>query len=252
MCDRHKVYTSINWNHIESGYGLILVECRCALDSTQPKPTKERLRMEPLTKILSQMNGMQKLGVARCFIVLPLLLLSFTMSGNPVFSFLAPVVLPWCFYMAFGHGRSSHSLRAANGFQQSPAKLVFLGMTTKLWYTAAAIAGIVMVVGVVASYPDDNGAGATGALYFATFSSFFFCGFLTRVGLRMGWSSVTACEPGTDPARVLRLVNPDAVKRQQLIYTLAGLLVLLGALSSLSASYPLWAHGSGKSSSLTP
>lgn len=207
--------------------------------------------MEPLTKIFSQMNGMQKLGAARCFIVMPLLLLSFTLSGT-LLSVLAPVVLPWCLYIAFGHGRSSHNLQAADGFQPSTTKLVFLGMTTKLWYIAAAIAGIFMVVGVVALHPDDNNASATGALYFATFSSFFFCGFLTRIGLRMGWSSVTECEPGTDPVRVLRLVNPDAMKRQQLIYTLAGLLVLFGALSSLATSFPLWVNGSGNASALTP
>ena len=125
-------------------------------------------------------------------------------------------------------------------------------MTAKLWYIAAAAAGIVMIVGVMATYPDDNTDGATTALYFATFSSFFLCGFLTRIGLRMGWSSVAECEPDTDPAQVLRLVNPYAVKRQQLIYTLAGLVVVFGALSSLSATYPQWAHGSGGSSSLTP
>lgn len=208
--------------------------------------------MEPLSKIWSQMSGMQKLGTARCFIVMPLLLLSFTLSGSAVLSFLAPVVLPWCFYIAFNHGRSSHNLQAAHGFRSSATQPVFLGMTAKLWYMAAAAAGVVMIVGVMATYPDDNTDGATTALYFATFCSFFFCGFLTRIGLRMGWSSVTACEPGTDPAQVLRLVNPDAVRRQQLIYTLAGLVVVFGALSSLSASYPLWAHGSGGSSSLTP
>jgi cytochrome b561 len=207
--------------------------------------------MEPLTKIPPRMNGIQKLGVARCFIVIPLLLLSFTLSGT-LLSLLAPVVLPWCLYIAYNHGRSSHQLQAVNGFQQAVANPVYRGMTAKHWYIAAAIAGIVMVVGVMALYPDDISAGATGALYFATFSSFFFCGFLTRVGLRMGWSSVTECEPGTDAAQVVRLVNPDAVKRQQLIYTLAGLIVLFGALSSLATSFPLWANGSASSSALTP
>jgi cytochrome b561 len=207
--------------------------------------------MEPLTKIPPRMNGIQKLGVARCFIVIPLLLLSFTLSGT-LLSLLAPVVLPWCLYIAYNHGRSSHQLQAVNGFQQAVANPVYRGMTAKHWYIAAAIAGIVMVVGVMALYPDDISAGATGALYFATFRSFFFCGFLTRVGLRMGWSSVTECEPGTDAAQVVRLVNPDAVKRQQLIYTLAGLIVLFGALSSLATSFPLWANGSASSSALTP
>lgn len=207
--------------------------------------------MESLTKILSRMTGMQKLGVARCFIVFPLLLLSFTLSGS-LLSLLAPIVLPWCFYIAFGHGRSSHNLQAPGGFQPSTTNPVLFGMTAKRWYIAAVIAGVVMVVGVMALYPEDTSAGATGSLYFATFCSFFFCGFLTRVGLRMGWSSVTECPPGTDPATVLRLVNPDAVRRQQLIYTLAGLLVMFGALASLSVSFPLWAHGSASASSLTP
>lgn len=207
--------------------------------------------MESLFKILSRMTGMQKIGTARCFIVMPLLLLSFMLSSS-LLMLLAPIVLPWCFYIAFGHGRSSHNLQATNGFQQAATKPVFLGMTPKLWYITAAVAGVVMIVGVMAMSPEDISAGAPSALYFATFSSFFCCGFLTRVGLRMGWSSVTECEPGTDPAQVIRLVNPEAVKRQQLIYTLAGLLVLLGALSSLSTSFPLWANGSGNSSALTP
>ena len=68
----------------------------------------------------------------------------------------------------------------------------------------------------------------------------------------MGWSSVTECVPGTDPAQVLRLVNSEAMKRHQLIYTLAGLIVLLGALSSLATSFPIWANGSASSSALTP
>jgi hypothetical protein len=207
--------------------------------------------MEPLSKILSQMNGMQKLGVARGFIVIPLLLLSFILSSS-FWMFLAPVVLPWCLYMAYNHGSNSHSLQAVNGFQRTVTNPVFLGMTTKLWYIVAVIAGIVMIGGVMVLYPDDNSTGATAALYFATFSSFFCCGFLTRVGLRMGWSSVTECEPGTDAAQIVRLVNPEAVKRQQLIYTLAGLVVLIGALSSLSTSFPLWANGSASSSALTP
>jgi hypothetical protein len=207
--------------------------------------------MEPLSKVLSQMSGMQKLGVARCFVVMPLLLLSFTLSGT-LLSLLPPVVLPWCLYIAFGHGRGSHSLQAANGFQASATTPVFLGMTPKLWYIASAVAGIVMLVGVMALHPEDDSASATGALYFATFSSFFGCSFLTRIGLRMGWGSVTECAPGTDPAQVLRLVNPGAVKRQQLIYTLAGLVVVFGALSSLSVSFPLWANGSSNTSALTP
>jgi hypothetical protein len=207
--------------------------------------------MEPLSKILSQLNGMQKLGTARCFIVMPLLLLSFTLSSS-LFMLLAPVVLPWCLYMAYNHGRSSHQLQAVNGFQKAVANPIYLGMTAKLWYIAAAIAGIVMVVGVLVLHPEDSSASAPEALYFAIFSSFFFCGFLTRVGLRMGWSSVTKCEPGTDPAQVLHLVNSEAMKRHQLIYTLAGLLVLFGALSSLATSFPLWANGSASSSAMTP
>lgn len=251
MHDRHKVYTSINWNDIESGCGLTLIESRCALDSTQLKPTKERLRMEPLTKILSRMSGMQKLGVARCFIVMPLLLLSFTL-GSSLFMLLAPVVLPWCLYMAYNHGRNSHQLQAVNGFQQAVANPVYRGMTAKLWYIAAAIAGIVMVVGVLVLHPEDSSASAPEALYFAIFCSFCGCTLLTRVGLCMGWSSVTECEPGTDPTKVVRLVNSEALKRHQLIYTIAGLVVLFGALSSLATSYPLWANGSASSSALTP
>ncbi|MBD8898582.1 hypothetical protein [Rhodanobacter sp. DHG33] len=196
------------------------------------------------------MTGMQKLGTARCFIVMPLLLLSFTLSSS-FWMFLAPVILPWCMYIAYNHGRNSHSLQAVNGFQQAAIKPVFLGMTTKLWYIAGAVAGVVMIVGIMVTYPDDSSAPATTALYFAVFCSFFCCSFLTRAGLRMGWSSVIECDPGTDAAQVVRLVNPDAVKRQQLIYTLAGLVVLLGALSSLSRTYPLWANGSGSSSALT-
>jgi hypothetical protein len=131
--------------------------------------------MEPLSKILSQMNGMQKLGTARCFIVMPLLLLSFTL-GSSLFMLLAPVVLPWCLYMAYNHGRSSHQLQAVNGFQQAVANPVYRGMTAKLWYIAAAIAGIVMVIGVLVLHPEDSSASAPEALYFAIFCSFFFCG----------------------------------------------------------------------------
>ena len=207
--------------------------------------------MEPLSKIWSQMSGMQKLGVARCVIVLPVLLLSFMMSGS-ILMFLAPVVLPWCFYIAFNHGSGSRRLQAAHGFRQAVATPVLLGMTTKHWYIAAAVVGIAMVIGVMVMYPEDNSTGAPAALYFAILSSGLCCGFLVKAGLRMGWSSVTECGPDTDPAQVIRLVNPDAVKRQQLIYTLAGLVVLFGALSSLSATYPLWANGSGNSSALTP
>jgi len=207
--------------------------------------------METLPKIFSQMTGMQKLGTARCFIVIPLLLLSFMLSSS-LWMFLAPVVLPWCLYMAYNHGINSHRLQASNGFQPTVTKPVFLGMTAKLWYIAAAVAGIVMVGVVMALYPDDNSTGATSALYFATFSSFFCCGFLTRIGLRMGWSSVAECEPGMDAAKVMRLVNPEAMRRQQLIYTLVGLVVLIGALSSLSTSFPQWANGNASSSALTP
>jgi len=207
--------------------------------------------MEPLTKILARMSGMQKLGVARCFIAMPLLLLSFTL-GSSLFMLLAPVVLPWCLYIAYNHGRSSHQLQAVNGFQQAVVKPVYGGMTAKYWYIAAAIAGIVMVIGVLVLHPEDSSASAPEALYFAIFCSFLGCTLLTKVGLRMGWSSVTECEPGTDPAQVLRLVNSEAMKRHQLIYTLAGLIVLLGALSSLATSFPIWANGSASSSALTP
>jgi hypothetical protein len=68
----------------------------------------------------------------------------------------------------------------------------------------------------------------------------------------MGWSSVTKCEPGTDPAQVLHLVNSEAMKRHQLIYSLAGLVVLFGALSSLATSFPRGLNGSASSSALTP
>lgn len=208
--------------------------------------------METLTKILSRMSGMQKLGVARCFIVMPLLLLSFTLSSS-LFMLLAPVVLPWCLYMAYNHGRSSHQLQAVNGFQQAAANPAYRGMTAKHWYIAAAIAGIVIVIGVMVLHPEDSSASAPEALYFAIFCSFCGCTLLTRVGLRMGWSSVTECEPGTDPAQVLRLVNSEAMKRHQLIYTIAGLVVLLGALSSLAASYPAWLNGSSSTpQALTP
>jgi hypothetical protein len=207
--------------------------------------------MEPLTKILSRMSGMQKLGVARCFIVMPLLLLSFTL-GSSLLMLLAPVVLPWCLYIAYNHGRSSHQLQAVNGFQQAVAKPLYRGMTAKHWYIAAAIAGIVMVIGVLVLHPEDSSASAPAALNFAIFCSFCACTLLTRVGLCMGWSSVTECEPGTDPAQALRLVNADAVRRHQLIYSIAGLVVLFGALSSLATSYPVWANGSTSSSALTP
>lgn len=208
--------------------------------------------MEPLTKILSRMSGMQKLSVARCFIVMPLLLLSFTL-GSSLLMLLAPVVLPWCLYIAYNHGRSSHQLQAVNGFQQAVAKPLYRGMTAKHWYIAAAIAGIVMVIGVLILHPEDSSASAPAALYFAIFCSFCGCTLLTQVGLRMGWSSVTECEPGTDPTNVLRLVNADAVRRHQLIYTIAGLVVLFGALSSLATSYPAWLNGSPSTSqALTP
>ena len=208
--------------------------------------------MEPLSKILSQMNGMQKLGTARCFIVMPLLLLSFTL-GNSLFMLLAPVVLPWCLYIAYNHGRSSHQLQAVNGFQQVVANPVYRGMTAKLWYIAAAIAGIVMVIGILVLHPEDSSASAPEALYFAIFCSFCGCTLLTRVGLCMGWSSVTECEPGTDPTKVVHLVNADAMKRHQLIYSIAGLVVLFGALSSLATSYPAWLNGSASTSqALTP
>jgi len=208
--------------------------------------------MEPLTKILSRMSGMQKLGVARCFIVMPLLLLSFTL-GSSLLMLLAPVVLPWCLYIAYNHGRSSHQLQAVNGFQQAVAKPLYRGMTAKHWYIASAISGIVMVIGVLVLHPEDSSASAPAALYFATFCSFFGCTLLTRVGLCMGWSSVAECEPGADPAQALRLVNADAVRRHQLIYTIAGLVVLFSALSSLATSYPLWLHGNPSTSqTLTP
>jgi len=208
--------------------------------------------MEPLTKILSRMSGMQKLGVARCFIVMPLLLLSFTL-GSSLFMLLPPAVLPWCLYIAYNQGRGSHQLQAVNGFQQAVAKPVYRGMTAKHWYVAAAIAGIIMVIGVLVLHPEDPSASAPEALYLAIFCSFFGCTLLTRVGLCLGWSSVTECEPGTQPTKVVRLVNADAVKRQQLIYTIAGLVVLFGALSSLATSYPVWLNGSSSTSqALTP
>ena len=208
--------------------------------------------MEPLTKILSRMSGMQNLGVARCFIVMPSLLLSFTL-GSSLLMLLAPVVLPWCLYIAYNHGRSSHQLQAVNGFQQAVAKPLYRGMTAKHWYIVAAITGIVMAIGVLVLHPEDSSASAPAALYFAIFCSFCGCTLLTRVGLCMGWSSVTECEPGTDPAQALRLVNADAVRRHQLIYTIAGLVVLFSALSSLATSYPVWLYGSPSTSqALTP
>lgn len=208
--------------------------------------------MEPLTKILSRMSGMQKLGVARCFVVMPLLLLSFTL-GSSLLMLLAPAVLPWCLYIAYNHGRNSHQLQAVNGFQQAVAKPLYRGMTAKHWYIAAAIAGIVMVIGVLVLHPEDSSARAPEALYFAIFCSFCGCTLLTRVGLCMGWSSVTECEPGTDPKKVVHLVNADAMRRHQLIYSIAGLVVLLGALSSLATSYPVWMSGTSSTSQvLTP
>ncbi len=253
MLDQRTTSPSINWNDIESSYSPTLVECRCALDSKQSNSTqhKERLRMEPLTKILSRMSSMQKLGVARCFIVMPLLLLSFTL-GSSLFMLLAPVVLPWCLYIAYSHGRGSHQLQAVNGFRQEVVKPIYRGMTARHWYIAAAIAGIVMVIGVLVLHPEDSSASAPEALYFAIFCSFFGCTLLTRVGICMGWSSVTECEPGTDPTKLVRLVNADAVRRHQLIYAIAGLVVLFGALSSLATSYPAWLNGSTSSSTLTP
>ena len=72
--------------------------------------------MPSLLKILSQMTGLQKLSVARNLIVLPLLLLSFTLGGG-VFGFTAPIVLPWALYMGVNLGSNSHRLQAAHGFQ---------------------------------------------------------------------------------------------------------------------------------------
>lgn len=208
--------------------------------------------MQSLVKILSQMTGLQKLSVARNLIVLPLLLLSFTLGGG-VFAFTAPVVLPWALYMGFTLGSNSHRLQAANGFQPAFQPPTYLSLSTKVLYILSCIAGIVYISVIGALIPDADNAAAPMALHVAVLGAVFFGVFLTIVGVRMGWSSVEACAPGTDPAQTRRLVNPAGVKRHQWIYLAAGVFVLIGSLSSLSETYPRWAgDGSDASASSTP
>lgn len=203
--------------------------------------------MPSLLNILSQMTGLQRLSVARNLIVLPLLLLSFTLGGG-VFGFTAPIVLPWVLYMGFNLGSNSHRLQAAHGFQLAFPPPKHMGLSIKVLYILSCVVGIGYVGAIVALLPDVDNAAAPQALQVAVIGAVFFGVFLTLVGVRMGWSSVEACAPGTDPAKALRLVNPAGVKRQQWIYLAAGVFVLIGALSSLSQTYPHWAGDGGNAS----
>lgn len=203
--------------------------------------------MQSLLKILSQMTGLQKLGVIRNLVVLPLLLLSFTLSGG-VFAFTAPIVVPWMLYMGFNLGSNSHRLQAINGFHLAPQSPKYLGLPAKAMYVLSFIAGIVYLGIIAALKPDDAGVAMPQALQVAVFGAAFFGVFLTIVGVRMGWSSVEESAPGTDPAKTLRLVDTNGVKRRQLIYLAAGIFVLIGSLSSLSVTYPRWA-GDGSDTS---
>ena len=207
--------------------------------------------MPSLVNILSQMTGLQKLSVTRNLIVLPLLLLSFTLGGG-VLGFTAPVVLPWVLYMGFNLGSNSHRLQAAHGFQLASPTPRYLGLSTKGLYILSCAAGMVYIGVIAALLPDADQAAAPQALQVAVIGAAFFGVFLTLVGIRLGWSSVERCAPDTDPAKALRLVNPAGVKRQQLIYLAAGVFVLVGSLSSLSETYPRWAgDGRGASASTT-
>lgn len=196
--------------------------------------------MPSLLKILSQMTGLQKLSVVRNLIVLPLLLLSFTLGGG-VFGLTAPIVLPWVLYMGFNLGSNSHRLQATHGFQLAIPPPKYLGLSTKVWYILSCVIGIVYIGVIGVLLPDADNAPAPQALLVAVIGAAFLGLLLTLVGIRLGWSSVEACAPGTDPAKTLRLVNPAGVKRQQWIYLGAGVFVLIGALSSLSHTYPRWA-----------
>lgn len=203
--------------------------------------------MPSLMNILSQMTGLQKLSVARNLIVLPLLLLSFTLGGGAL-GFTAPFVLPWVLYMGFSLGSNSHRLQAANGFHLASSPPKYLGLSTKLLYILSCVAGIVYIGAIAALLPDADNAPAPHALQVAVLGAVFFGVFLTLVGVRLGWASVEGGAPGTDPAKALLLVNPAGVKRQQLIYLVAGVFVLVGSLSSLSETYPRWA-GVGRDTS---
>ena len=206
--------------------------------------------MQSLLKILSQMTGLQKLSVIRNLIVLPLLLLSFTLDGG-LFAFTAPIVLPWVLYMGFNLGSNSHRLQATNGFQLTPKPPRYLRMSMTVLYVLSFVVGIVYVGVIGALIPGGNKTAAPQALHIALIGSVFFGVFLTVVGVRMGWSSVEASVQGTDAATTSRLVNPAGVKRQQLIYLAAGVFVLICSLASLSHTYPRWA-GEGSDASTSP
>lgn len=203
--------------------------------------------MPSLLKILSQMTELQKLSVARNLIVLPLLLLSFTLDGG-VFGFTAPIVLPWVLYMGFNLGSNSHRLQAAHGFQSVSPPPKHMGLSIRGLYILSCVVGIGYLGVIAVLLPNADNAAAPQALWVAVIGAVFFGVFLTLVGVRLGWSSVEACPPGTDPAKTLRLVNPAGMKRQQWIYLVAGIFVLIGSLSSLSHTYPRWA-GSGSNAS---
>jgi hypothetical protein len=206
--------------------------------------------MPSLLKILSQMTGLQKLSVARNLIVLPLLLLSFTLDGG-ILGFTAPIVLPWVLYMGFNLGSNSHRLQAINGFQLASPPPTYRGLSAKALYIVSCVIGMAYIGAIAALLPDVDNAAAPRALQVAMIGAVFIGAFLTVAGIRMGWSSIEDCAQGTDPAKVLRLVNPAGVKRQQLIYLAAGFFVLIGSLSSLSHTYPRWAgDGSGGSASV--
>ncbi|GAB2582920.1 hypothetical protein [Dyella jejuensis] len=206
--------------------------------------------MQSFLKILSQMTGLQKLSVVRNVIVLPLLLLSLTLSGG-VFGFTAPIVLPWVLYMGFNLGSNSHRLQAIDGFQPASSAPKYMGLSTKVLYLLSCVVGILYIGVIAALLPDAGDTAAPQALQVAVSGAVFFGVFLTIVGVRLGWSSVAACAPGIDPAKTLRLVNPAGVKRQQLIYLAVGVFVLVGSFSSLSNTYPRWAgDGSNGSAAL--
>lgn len=206
--------------------------------------------MPSLMNILSQMTGLQKLSVARNLIVLPLLLLSFTLGGG-VLGFTAPVVLPWVLYMGFSLGSNSHRLQAADGFHLASSPPRYLGLSTKALYILSCVVGIVYIGVIAALLPDGDNAPAPHALQVAVLGAVFFGVSLTLVGVRLGWASVEGGAPGADPAKALRLVNPAGMKRQQLIYLAAGVFVLVGSLSSLSETYPRWAGDGGDTSAST-
>jgi hypothetical protein len=148
-------------------------------------------------------------------------------------------------YMGFNLGSNSHRLQATSGFQMTAPPPKYLGLSTKGLYILSCIVGIVYIALVAALLPDAENVPAPQALQVAVGGSVFFGIFLTIVGVRLGWSSVEACAPDANPARTLRLVNPAGVRRQQLIYLAAGVFVVIGAMSSLSTTYPRWAgHGS--------